>query len=129
MSDGDWDTPAGTIDKLESIDGFRTELSKEEFINNLNMHKMAIVGQAENLTPADKKYMPLGMLRALLTVFPYCKLNNEQKDSFGCDRIVLDVKVGSGAFMKSVDDAVVLARRWWILENPLEERPLLLLPI
>jgi len=49
----------GTIDKLESIEGFRTELTKEEFVNNVNKYKMAIVGQSPNLTPADKKIYAL----------------------------------------------------------------------
>lgn len=101
----------GTIDKLESIDGFRTELSKEEFINNLNTHKMAIVGQAQNLTPADKKIYALRDVTGTVDSIPLIASSiMSKKIASGCDRIVLDVKVGSGAFMKSVDEAVVLAK-------------------
>ncbi|HPD01072.1 MAG TPA: pyrimidine-nucleoside phosphorylase [Acetivibrio sp.] len=101
----------GTIDKLESIEGFRTELSKEEFINNLNTHKMAIVGQAQNLTPADKKIYALRDVTGTVDSIPLIASSiMSKKIASGCDRIVLDVKVGSGAFMKSVDEAVVLAK-------------------
>lgn len=101
----------GTIDKLESIEGFRTELSKEEFINNLNTHKMAIVGQAQNLTPADKKIYALRDVTGTVDSIPLIASSiMSKKIASGCDRIVFDVKVGSGAFMKSVDEAVVLAK-------------------
>jgi pyrimidine-nucleoside phosphorylase/thymidine phosphorylase len=101
----------GTIDKLESIEGFRTELSKEEFINNLNMYNMAIVSQAENLTPADKKIYALRDVTGTVDSIPLIASSiMSKKIASGCDRIVLDVKVGSGAFMKSLDDAVILAR-------------------
>ncbi|GAE89346.1 pyrimidine-nucleoside phosphorylase [Acetivibrio straminisolvens JCM 21531] len=101
----------GTIDKLESIEGFRTELTKEEFINNVNKYKMAIVGQSPNLTPADKKIYALRDVTGTVDSIPLIASSiMSKKIASGCDCIVLDVKVGSGAFMKSVDEAVILAR-------------------
>lgn len=101
----------GTIDKLESIEGFRTELTAEEFIQNLNRYKMAIVGQSPNLTPADKKMYALRDVTGTVDSIPLIASSiMSKKIASGCDCIVLDVKVGSGAFMKSVDEAVTLAR-------------------
>lgn len=101
----------GTIDKLESIEGFKTEISKEEFINNVNKYKMAIVGQSPNLTPADKKIYALRDVTGTVDSIPLIASSiMSKKIASGCDCIVLDVKVGSGAFMKSVDEAVILAK-------------------
>lgn len=101
----------GTIDKLESIPGFRTELTEEEFYNNVNQYKMAIVGQTSNLTPADKKIYGLRDVTATVDSIPLIASSiMSKKIASGADCILLDVKTGSGAFMKTLEESIDLAR-------------------
>lgn len=108
----------GTLDKLEAIKGLNIEMPKEKFIENVNRVKLAVAGQTANITPADKK------LYALRDVT--CTVDNislisssimSKKLASGSDAIVLDVKVGSGAFMKDLDHAFELAEAMVAIGN------------
>jgi pyrimidine-nucleoside phosphorylase len=100
----------GTIDKLDSFPGLSTKLSKEKFIENVNTIKMAIAGQTANLAPADKKIYALRDVTATVdNISLIASSIMSKKIASGSDGIVLDVKTGSGAFMKEEEDAFKLA--------------------
>lgn len=102
----------GTVDKLESIKGFKVELSPEEFIEQVKNTGICVIGQSGNLAPADKKLYALRDVTATVNSIPLIASSiMSKKLAAGSECIVLDVKTGSGAFMKTVESAVELSQK------------------
>jgi len=101
----------GTVDKLESIPGLRTEIPTNEFLGVVTQHGICITGQSANFAPADKKIYALRDVTATVDSIPLIAASiMSKKIAAGADRILLDIKTGNGAFMKSLADSQTLAK-------------------
>ncbi len=118
----------GTIDKLESIPMFNTSLSRKEFISNVNKIKIAVAGQTGNLAPADKLLYALRDVTATVNNISLIASSiMSKKIASGADAIVLDVKTGSGAFMKTEDGAYKLAKEMVNIANNVGKKAIALI--
>jgi pyrimidine-nucleoside phosphorylase len=101
----------GTIDKLESIEGFKVTLSNEEFINQVNKVGCAVISQTKNIVPADKMLYALRDVTGTTESIPLIASSiMSKKIASGADKIIIDVKVGNGALMKTKEDAIKLSK-------------------
>ncbi|OCG58446.1 pyrimidine-nucleoside phosphorylase [Gilliamella sp. Nev5-1] len=113
----------GTTDKFESIAGFKIELSKQDFINQVNTKGLAVIGQSGNLTPADKKLYSLRDVTGTVNSIPLIASSiMSKKLAAGADAIVLDVKTGDGALMKNMVDSEKLAHEMVNIGNQIGRR-------
>lgn len=118
----------GTIDKLESIPGFSTSVSKKDFINNVNKIGLCIAGQTGEIAPADKKIYALRDVTATVDSIPLIASSiMSKKLAAGSRGIVLDVKCGSGAFMKTYESAKLLAEKMTAIGQKADRKTLALI--
>jgi pyrimidine-nucleoside phosphorylase len=118
----------GTLDKLESIPGFRTNLSEKEFYKQIKKIGFAMMGQTEKVAPADRKIYALRDVTATVPSLPLiCSSIISKKKSEGTNALVLDVKYGKGAFLKNYDDCYRLARELVELGNDMSVKTVALL--
>ncbi len=118
----------GTVDKLESIPGYRVELSREEFVNQVNKVGVSVISQSGNLVPADKKLYALRDVTGTVDSIPLIASSiMSKKIASGADLIFIDVKVGNGALMKTIDSARELAHTMIEIGNQYKKKTICIL--